>query len=450
MDKSLFLAVISFILHGCVTYGVVKNTPITRLDTENSYSVTASKGLQPIDDTELIIAFSGGGGRAAALSYGVMSALRDTGLNINSQQKNMLDEIDRISAVSGGSFTAAYYGLYGDRIFDDYIDNFLHRDIQKDLLLNMLNPLNWFRSSGRTELAIEYFNETLFHGATYQDMIQEDKPLIIINSSDLGYGIRFSYLQEYFNLICSDLTTFNVARAVASSSAVPVLFNPVVMENFASCGAEKPDWLKNAEKKHANDPHMAMLTNGLNTYLDKQNRKYVHFVDGGITDNLGLRVIFDTTELLGGIKNYFKLSKSSIPRRIAVISVNASTTSEPEMDLSNRQPNLEQSINAMTDVQLHRYNLVTLTMMQETLKKWAQQLSTPDHPVEPYFIQIKFTDIKQKQERSFFNRIPTSFSLSNQQVDKLVEVGKKLIIENPEYQRLVNDIKRQFGDHDTH
>ena len=97
--------------------------------------------------------------------------------------------------------------------------------------------------SGRTERAIQFYEEHIFHHATFADMAKSNRPFIFINASDLGYGVRFSFIQEYFNLLCSDLSTYPVARAVAASSAVPVLFNPVVVENYAGCdiGADGPN-----------------------------------------------------------------------------------------------------------------------------------------------------------------------------------------------------------------
>ena len=68
-------------------------------------------------------------------------------------------------------------------------------------------------------------------------MMQPGRPMIIINASDLAYGFRFSFIQDYFNLLCSDVRDFPIASAVAASSAVPVVFNPVVLESYAGC-----DW----------------------------------------------------------------------------------------------------------------------------------------------------------------------------------------------------------------
>ncbi len=74
--------------------------------------------------------FSGGGTRAAALSYGVLKALANTHISTGGGGFRLLDKVGAISAVSGGSFTAAYYALYHDRIFDDFESKFLKRDVE--------------------------------------------------------------------------------------------------------------------------------------------------------------------------------------------------------------------------------------------------------------------------------------------------------------------------------
>jgi NTE family protein len=68
-----------------------------------------------------MLTFSGGGTRAAALAYGVLETLRDTPIKIDGKTARMLDEVDLISSVSGGSFTSAYYGLHGDGIFEEVL-----------------------------------------------------------------------------------------------------------------------------------------------------------------------------------------------------------------------------------------------------------------------------------------------------------------------------------------
>jgi NTE family protein len=161
-------------------------------------------------------------------------------------------------------------------------------------------------------------------------------------------------------------------------------------------------------------------------------------VDGGITDNLGLRAIYEIIEIAGGAKVFVeqKLQRKP-PRRLVVISVNASTDPEPEMDASNKQPSLKETIGAMSDVQLHRYNVATLELMEKSVKRCARDLSTPGRPVTPYFIQVGFRDVQQPDQLQFFNQVPTSFSLSDEQVDELIAAGRELLRKNPDFQRFL-------------
>jgi NTE family protein len=428
------------LITGCASYGVIENAPLKVLGGEGSYSIRSNAQDRNTGDISLILAFSGGGTRAAALAYGVMEELRDTSVVIEGQTKRLLDEVDTISSVSGGSFTAAYYGLYGDRIFDDFAQLFLRQNIQSILVRGLFNPLGWFRETGRTERAVGYYEKILFRGGTFADMKRAGGPLILINASDLGYGVRFSFVQEYFNLLCSDLSSFPVARAVTASSAVPVLFNPVVVENYQDCKQTKTAWLAATERRAADNPELVQVVGGLQSYFLKDKRQYAHFVDGGITDNLGLRAIYEMIEIAGGPEVFLQKMNRKPPRRIAVISVNASTDPEPVMDATNKQPSMEETMKSVTDIQLHRYNTATLELIKESLTRWAKKLSTPERSVTSHFIQIGFKDLQQPENRLFFNRVPTSFALSDEQVDRLIATGHDLLRNNPEFQRFVSDL----------
>lgn len=432
------------LLSGCTSYGVVDNQSIEQANPPGSYSVRNKvNSLGRSADLSLMLSFSGGGSRAAALAYGVLLELRDTKIAIDGGEKRLLDEIDVISSVSGGSFTSAYFGLHGDRMFDDFEQVFLRRDIEGRLIQGLFNPTLWFSETGRTEMAVRLYEDQVFHNATFADMNRDDGPLVLINASDLGYGVRFSFVQEYFNLLCSDINSYPVARAVTASSAVPLLFNPVVVRNYHDCKGQKPGWLLAAERRADGDPEMTLTLNGLNSYFLKRDRSYAHFVDGGITDNLGLRAIYEVVEIAGGARAAInKRQDKTPPRRLAIISVNASTDPEPEMDNSNRQPSLEETIGAMSDVQLHRYNVATLELMKHSVKRWAADLSTPNRPVTPYFIQVGFRDIQEPDRRRFFNRVPTSFSLTDEQVDRLIAAGRHLLRENPEFRALLADLQQ--------
>lgn len=442
MFKFVGIGLALLVLSGCSSYGLIHNKPIGDVESQQSYSVQELSGRRGSGDISLILAFSGGGTRAAALAYGVLQELRDTTVVIDGQSRRLLDEVDTISSVSGGSFTSAYYGLYGERIFEEFEEVFLRRDIQHKLLRSLFNPFQWFNSTGRTEMAVKYYEDVVFHGATFADMRRNDGPMVLINASDLGYGVRFTFVQEYFNLLCSDLSSFPVARAVTASSAVPVLFNPVVVENYHDCKKTLPGWLVAAEKRAEGDPLLTEVVEGAKSYFKKENRQYAHFVDGGITDNLGLRAIYEIIEMSGGADVFIEKLGRKPPRHVVVISVNASTSVEPEMDRSNKQPSLEETIDAVTDIQLHRYNAATLSLMDDSVKRWAQALSTPAAPVTPHFIRVGFRNFAQPGRRAFFNRIPTSFDLSDEQVDQLITAGGELLRNNPGFQALLAELEQ--------
>ena len=426
---------LSLFVSGCASYGVIENKPITRITPGNDslYSVNAFNHRISGKDTAIVLAFSGGGTRAAALSYGVLAQLNETFVDPLNPTKSLLDDVAIISSVSGGSFTAAYYGLHGDKIFDEFESRFLKKDVERALIKNVLNPFSWFSRKSRTEFAVNYYDKEVFDGATFKDMLRPDRPMVLINATDLSKGVRFSFMQEYFNLLCSDLTDFSVSRAVTASSAVPLLFSPVVVKNHEGCLGDIPLWLSRARERAKSDPELSLSVKGLESFFDKESYQYAHFVDGGITDNLGLRSIFDITKLLGGAKPTNKIFNIDAPKKLIVISVDASAS--PDYDIANspNPPGFLETVNAMTDIQLHRYNTATLSDVKKATQVWARELSDENQIVEAEFIRLSFDDVNDKKTKKRLNRIPTSFSLSHENVDLLIETGRNLLRNNPEF-----------------
>ena len=257
MTALLTLLLLVFIA-GCTTTARITNTAVDEVVPVNSTAISGSG--RNTDNALFFVSFSGGGTRAAALSYGVLKELRDATFTFDGEKKRLLDEIDSISSVSGGSFTAAYYALYGDRIFEDYEEVFLRRNVQKTLIGSLLNPVNWvrmiFTKLNRTELAIDYYDRNIFHRSTFADIQARNGPLLAINATDLGIGQRFTFTQQSFNLLCSDLSDFSVARAVAASSAVPIAFKPVTLKNYDTCQYEDPDWIDYARENPFNNQRL--------------------------------------------------------------------------------------------------------------------------------------------------------------------------------------------------
>ena len=409
----------------------IENEPIALNTSGKSYSVFSALAEKDRKEVSLILTFSGGGTRAAALSYGVLKALRETVITLNGQQYELIDLVDVISSVSGGSFTSAYYGLYGDKLFSDFEGAFLKRDINAGLIRRIVRPVFWFSSSGRTDRAAQFYDEHLFHGATFSDIHLKNGPLILINASDLSNGVRFSFVQEYFDLLCSDIRSYPVSKAVTASSAVPILFSPVVLENFQHCKSETPDWLERNKPLAEENPDYAHVLDGLSNYFSS-DQKYSHLVDGGITDNLGLRSLFEIIELSGGMQEFFRKTGNLTPRQVVIISVDASTGLNYDMDQSSDPPSITEMVSAISKIQISRYNATTTELMENSLDRWVAELSKYEHVSRPYFIKITLDgDHLDESELQYFNDIPTSFSLSSEQVEALIQAGQTLLKNNP-------------------
>jgi len=433
------------LLSGCSSYGAISNTP-TDVQKKSSthviepnYSIQTVLSAKPQGKVALVLTFSGGGTRAAALAYGVLQALHNTDIGGTHNRHPLLDEVDVISSVSGGSFLAAYYGLHGQETFHSFESVMLKKDIKNELISGILNPANWFLNTGRTEMAIQFYNTTIFKDATFKDLQKPDSPLILINATDLANGVRFSFTQDSFNLICSDINQFSIARAVTASSAVPVMFNPVVVKNYQPCENTTTKKLARASQNPALNYELKQVIKGLQDYTQTAY-PYLHLVDGGISDNLGLRAIYESIELSGGAKRFLtKIGKQSI-NHIAVISVDASTQSARNIRFTHKAPSIEDSVDAMTDIQLHRYNNATLQLFESSLNRWGKALSTPNNPVSSHFIKLNFNQLPTEEQRAEFNQIPTSLSLTENQVHSLIQAGHDLLISNPLYQDLVKKL----------
>lgn len=427
-------------LGGCATYASIGNQPIhgsLEQHEEGAYGIERQRPGQAHDNITLALAFSGGGARAAALAYGVLLELRDTTLSVANGNARLLDEVDAISAVSGGSFTAAYYGLHGDRTFPAFEQQVLRRDLNADLLRRVLNPLRWFTPEGRSAAAAQLYGRTIFQGARFVDLQKRDGPLVIINASDLESGNRFAFLQGQFNLLCSDLLSFPVADAVAASSAVPVLFEPIVLQNYDTCTPAKPV----VTPKDDESPQLQQAIDGLQGYRDKQGRRYIHLADGGLTDNLGLRAFQEAIDLSGGMSAFLSRVDRTPASRLVVISVDSSGNAGAGLGLSPRAPSIARSIDAMTDIQLQRYNAATLELMQDGLKQWTADVSTQAHPVQGHLVVVSLRDLPDPELRARLEAVPTGFSLSPVQVDELVDAGRRLLRQNPEFQALLQALK---------
>lgn len=407
------------------------------------------------DDLFLILSFSGGGIRAAALSYGVLEALDQieipapqsiSELQAAPVRHTLLDEVDLITGVSGGSFTAAYYGLYGKDALKDFREKVLLKDLQVGLIRTAINPVNWVRlwspHFGRSDIAQEYYDSIIFHGATLGDLASGKGPAVNILATDANDGIIFPFLPSQFSLICSDFEQFPLARAIAASAAFPGALSPISLKNYAGeCNYKQPPWMTNALAKP--DPtsriyYKALMTK---TYLDPETKPYIHLIDGGVSDNLGVRSIIESIAAMGGIQEIMKKENIKGGHRLVFIIVDAQTQERKKWSLIGEIPGIGAILDASSTIMVNKYNFETIDLLRRYSEEWTKELKNAGKKdVEIYIIHVCFDSLPDKEEREYYQSIPTVLTLPEEKVDKLRKVAGKLLYAQEPFIRFVKSL----------
>lgn len=450
---TLILAVFIAALSGCASTLAPHNDPLDAVPSEG-YRIGMNRQPRQLDDVVLGLSLSGGGARAAALSYGVMEELSKTKVVVDGKPVRMLDLVEHISAVSGGSYPAAYYGLFGDRLFEDFETRFLKRDVQGEIVHEIFSLRNLIRLTspyfGRSDVTADLLDQVLFEKKTFADLEQAvqkgGRPFIVINATDIALTSRFEFTQDQFDLLCSDLGSYRISRAVAASSAVPVVFSPITLRNYTGrCDLQKFERLANSDISRDDSIRRYALVADLRTYLDPK-REYVHLLDGGLSDNLGLRFMLDRLTLLSA-KQVSEGYERRCTRHIVQIVVNAQARSRfPDLDRLAEVPTLRAVAFAVANT-TDRYSVETLAYAKAVLADVAATLAAKqrgrgckdDGYVQANLVEITFDSLSDS-EREYFNALPTNFNLPAAAVDRLRETGARLLRSSPGYQQLLKDL----------
>lgn len=467
MRHALAALALLFLVGACASFP--ENPPLAHYEKDAGYRFANLAHPHNSDSLFVIVSFSGGGTRAAALAYGVLEALRDTKIDWQGRRKSLLDEVDVISSISGGSFPAAYYALRGRKIFDEFPDKFLYRPIQSDLLKLALTPTSWFKlagpSYGRSDLAAGFYDREVFGGGTYADVIARDRrPFVVLNATDMTSGAQFPFIQDEFDLLCSDLAKVPLARAAAASSAFPGGLTPLTFRNYAgSCGYEQPAWVALAADDHAsrvNARRTARAENRLSLAAAGPARPYIHLTDGGVADNLGLRGPLDAIASVDHSWSVMRLIDREKIDKLVVIVVNAATRPKTGRDETASVPGLIDTLSTAAGVPIDNYSFDTVDLLKKTMKEYGEdtklvetcnrlsaakgercalKLDAP-HAVDLYPIEVAFQYVASRKEREWFQNLPTSLELPRETVDRLRAVGRELLAQDPQFESLMRTL----------
>jgi NTE family protein len=459
--RALAIAATSISLaSGCVQRPV--NPPLKEHEANASYEFEHLERNRGRQDDLVILAFSGGGTRAAAFSFGVLEALRRIEITASSgEHVRLLDEVDLITGVSGGSFTALSYGLYGEKLFDEYEQRFLKRDVQSEIVKRTLNPLNWgalwSKGWGRSELAANLYDEILFHGATYADLERAAGPAVIVGSTDLSSGSRVVFVPQNFDVMCADLTSFRLARAAAASSAVPVVLSPLTINNYGGgCGYQEPPWLAlftKAEKPLRPAGRVLNRLRELEALDDGIEDPYLHLVDGAVADNLGLRGVLDSLETLEALKTTGEATPLDHVRRLIIFVVNSVSSPRTDWNKAEDPPGTLSILTKASGVPVDRYASESVELLKDIDARWTSLREIRDQVsfqndqewriaeirnapnVDIFTVEVSFAALKDKAERAYLNELPTSFSLPSEAVDRLRAAAAKIVLESPDLRK---------------
>ena len=412
----------------------------------------------------VILAFSGGGTRAAAFSYGVLEGLQSIRYQpAAGPERTMLDDVDVISSVSGGSFTAAAYALFGTEGFKDFEDNFLYRNIQGELVTRALT--RWPRllrsDVSRIDLAADLYDEVVFKHATFATLLEQApkrRPYLLLNATDMTLGARFEFTQDQFDLLCSDLSTVPVARAVAASSAFPILLSPLTLHNYSGerpCDHfDPPRWLTNGLGSLDQPRRVTLARNLLSYRAHATDRPFVHLLDGGLSDNIGLRgpyVALSGQDSAWSL--YTKINQGKV-RRVLVITANARTGRDPNWGKRESPPGVIDVLDLVTTGPMGNYSFETVQLIAEHFARLRSDLesfracesmakdqcpafSMPfDLPADVAFhaVELAFDNVTDDDRlKDCLEGLATAFYLPRAQVTLLRQVAQRLLMTSPPF-----------------
>ena len=355
------------------------------------------------DGRFVALSLSGGGSRSANFSAAVMLELQRLGL---------LEQVDVISAVSGGALPAAYYGLgpaNAGPFTEQTLRDALGYNFQETWLWRWLLPHNifrfWLSDFTRSDIMVQVFNNQLFHHKTFADL--RPHPKILINSTLRNDHTRFTFTDERFKeVLHSNLARYQVANAVNASSAFPGIFDDVTLQQYT-------------------DPP-----------------QYFHLYDGGPKDNLGVEAILELLFRAVAGTNLDAL----FPKGCMIFVIDASPASSNER-LADRESDrtlLDYFVNTnaidASDVMLGdlRERILKEVGMQSVDRDISGVVQMPDphscrcevrHVALRHLLYHEWPRSEDDEFVVRVTRIKTNFGISKDEQDDLFRAAKLLVTE---------------------
>lgn len=445
---------------------------LTHAPINESIARVADQGGWPLGpdqfgETVFGVAFSGGGMRASAFSYGVLNELDRYEVVTEDGRQRMTDVIDLISGVSGGSVTAAYFGLKGREGLETFRTRFLERNAEQgfDTDVSLANVLRIVNDGGVNDHSKfpRWLDDNLFDGATFADLFARKRPLVWIAASDIYSRIPFVFEPVTFSTLCSDLGKVRLAEAVAASAAVPGLFVPMNVENFGgACGGHVPMWLQRGLADKTAPATLRANATAMTRYRrDPERFRYVKLLDGGLTDNFGIHYL--AVARTNRDRAYMPMSAEQAVRvkRFMFLVVDAGRGPAGEWPSKLASPSGLELAGIVTDVAIdsgvykgYDYFATIMRDWESDIRQWRCSLSSKEvralrgtldgwkcDDVNFMVGRVSFEDAGPELRREL-DKVPTRFQLDPSTLDTVIGAGETALRNNPTFRAFLRDTPR--------
>lgn len=440
-------------MSGCT--GIVSNDPINEPIANAADQGGWPLGPDQFGSTVVGVAFSGGGMRASAFSYGVLTELDRHEIATDQGPRRMTEMVDLISGVSGGAVTAAYFGLKGREGMPAFRERFLDRDAEQgfDTNVNLSSLLRIAADGGANDRSKfpRWLDENVFDGATYANLFARKRPLVWLSSSDIYSRVPFVFEPITFDALCSDLSKVRLSEAVAASAAVPGVFIPMNVENFGGgCGGHIPKFMQRAAASDTSPATLQAAGAALMRYRgDPERYRYVKLLDGGLTDNFGISSLAIARSSRD--RPYMPMTAEQAVRvtRFLYMVVDAGRGPAGDWQRSIASPGGLDVASIVTDVAIdygvykgYDYFTAIMAAWQADLRRWRCSLSSDEvlrlrgtlagwrcADVNFTVGRVTFADAGPDL-KPLLDQVPTRFSLNPATIDLLVTGGAAALRNN--------------------
>jgi NTE family protein len=193
----------------------------------------------------------------------------------------------------------------------------------------------------------------------------------------------------------------------------------------------------------------------MQSFQDSANRPYLHLVDGGVSDNVGMRTVLEALESAEANRSRWQYLDGV--KRIVFVVVNSLSQPTTDWDRQERPPGTVSILVKAAGVPIDRYSYEAVQLLKDLIARWqvarairkssafvggnnpllARAADVPD--IDVYAIDVSFAADPDAAERAYLNNLPTTFVLPPEDVDRLRAAAGRILWASPDFRRLMQD-----------